>query len=149
VWEDIEMKSPVTDKTLGIAHDYDINRFSEVRARAKDEERELHKKSKRNKKIKLPKYEVRENVILSRTSHSQHIFYYLVEVIDFEETYNESFQYFAILKNTTDPKRVHRIGRLVTFTESGWFREITPANVPVDSIKNWKIADKCYENLDV
>ena len=127
------MQNPVTDKDLLIPHTGHDDKFRDIRAKAKKEEKERRLKTRRDKSKRalVPKYSVGEEVVLT-TGYAKR-YYYLVEVIDFEE--RSGFKYYGILKRTTDPERMDRIGRLVDFTDAGWFREIYPANVANEKIK--------------
>ena len=131
------MQNPVTDKDILIPHTgrHD-DKFRDIRAKAKKDEKERHLKAKRDKSKRalVPKYSIGEEVDLVTGFNKR--YYYLAEVIDFEE--RSGFKYYGILKRTTDPEKINRIGRLVDFTESGWFREMYPANVANEKIK-WTV----------
>ncbi len=122
------MKAPVTDKVLGIAKPWGQSRFRDIRKKAKDEEEMRHKKSKRDKQVKLPKFKIGDEIVLTSGWSSQQ--FHLAEIIDFDEKSLGTFCYFALLKKTTDPKLVNRIGRLIYFSEANWWRtDYAPANV--------------------
>jgi hypothetical protein len=125
------MKAPVTNKSLGINKPYGSDvKFRDVRAKAKNEEEMRHKKAKRDRTIKLPKFKIGDEIVLNSVWSSLH--FHLAEVIDIDEGQNRNrgFYYFAILKKTTDPQLVKRIGRLIYFSEGGWWRtDFCPANV--------------------
>ena len=127
-------KSPVTDKTLGVILTSDY-KFSEVRQKAKDEYIERAKKKKKDKKTKLPKFNIDDEVVTSSGGHGSNKKYYLIKVVDFRESYHE-FEYFGICIRTTD-KSYKRIGRLEQFNDShyGYFGRFKNENVPVNSIK--------------
>ncbi len=133
------MKSPVTDKNFDIPHSgrHD-DKFRSVRSKAKVEERERKTKARRDKKLKTPKpkYSVGDEVVLT-SGHSKR-YYYLAEVLDFDYRWVDEFIYFGILKKTTDPEKIDRIGRLLVFGEHSWFREYNLANVPNEKI-NWEV----------
>lgn len=136
------MKSPITDKTLGINKPYGSDvKFRDVRKKAKLEEEMRHKKAKRDKKLKFPKFKMGDEIVLTSGWSKQH--FHLVEIIDFEEKYSPgSFGYFAILKKTTDPKLVNRIGRLIWFMEGSWWRtDYCPANVENKNIR-WSLVSE-------
>jgi hypothetical protein len=131
------MKSPITDKTLGLGKPYDQTRFRDIRKKAKLEEEMRYKKAKRDKAIKVPKFKIGDEIVLTSGWKSQQ--FHLVEIIDLDERYSKDFSYFAILKKTTDPKLVNRIGRLLTFMEGGWWRtDYCPANVENKNIR-WSL----------
>ena len=49
---------------------------------------------------------------------------------------SSGFNYFAILRKTTDPKLMYRIGGLLSFTENNWWRtDYAPANVENKNIR--------------
>ena len=138
-------KGPTTDHSLGIQH-VSQTKFRDIRAKAKKDEEERHLKAKRkkDKKIPLPKYKIGEEIVLAR-SHSWRApdrSYYLVDVIDFDQrSPYGSFMYYGILKRTTDPEGMERLGRLVHFQEASWWSsDYSPANVPNEKI-NWKLTD--------
>lgn len=126
--------NPVTDKSLNIPHTgHHADKFRSVRSKAKVDERERKTKAKRDKKVKIPKYSIGDEVVLTSGYKSRH--YILVEVIDFEERW-DSFEYYGILRKTTDPKTFERIGRLVKFDEySKWSSGYRPANVKNEKIR--------------
>jgi len=128
------MKSPITDKSLSIPHTgYHADKFRSIRSKAKVDERERKTKAKRDKKVKLPKYSIGNEVVLTGGYKSRH--YHFAEVIDFEEKWN-SFIYYGVLKRTTEPEKFERIGRLINFDEnSRWSSDYTPANVKNEKIK--------------
>lgn len=125
------MRTPLTDKALGIPHTGD--RFRDIRKKAKLDEEDRHKKFKRDKKIKVPKYRIGQEVVLTGGFRSRH--YHLAEIVDFEETVG-SFSYYGILKKTTEPEKFERIGRLIRFEEKDWWSSsYQPANVENKGIK--------------
>jgi len=134
------MKSPLTDKTLSIPHAvYSDDKFRDVRKKAKLDEIDRHKKFHRdkNKTVKVPKFKIGEEVVAAHGFHKRH--YCLVEVIDFEGR-RDDFSYYGILKRTTDPERVERIGRLIKFEEKTWWSsDYSAANVENKGIK-WLVA---------
>jgi hypothetical protein len=130
------MKAPLTDRTLGIPHHFDssMDRFKDFRKKAKDEEVALKKKSKRDKKVRVPKYEIGQDVVLATGSGKRH--YHLAEVVDWDEERWGGFTYFGILKKTTDQRKVNRLGRLLIFSERSWWSSgYSPANVEDKGIK--------------
>jgi len=130
--------APITDKSLGLGKPWGDSKFRDVRKKAKLDEEMRYKKPKRDKKEKFPKFKIGDEIVLTGGWDKQQQFH-LVEVIDFVEKYSESFAYFAILRKTTDPKLVHRIGRLIYFMEGGWWRtDFCPANVENKNIR-WSL----------
>lgn len=132
------MKSPTTNKSLGIDKPYGSDvKFRDVRRKAKLEEEMRYKKAKRDKKVKFPRFKIGDEIVLTSGWDKQH--FHLVEVVDFDEKYSGSFAYFAILKKTADPKLVSRIGRLIYFMEGSWWRtDYCPANVDNKNIR-WSL----------
>ena len=130
------MKAPITDKSLGINKPYGSDaKFRDVRKKAKMDEVDRHKKFKRTKGIKpkLPKFKIGDEIVLTSGWSSQQ--FHLAEIIDVDVKFS-GFNYFAILKKTTDPKLMYRIGRLLSFTESNWWRtDYAPANVENKNIR--------------
>lgn len=138
-------KAPLTDHDLGIPHGAFSNeaKFRDIRKKAKLDEEDRHKKFKRSKKKdreKIPKYKIGEEVVLTGGGYSKRD-YYLVEVLDFEPQ-GDDFNYFGILKKTTDSDKMGRIGRLLMFEAfSFWSRHYTPANVENKGI-HWLLDDR-------
>jgi hypothetical protein len=140
------MRTPLTDKDLGIPHTgrHD-DRFRDVRKKAKLDEIDRHKKFKRSKekeRVLIPKYKIGEEVVLAGGGYrSRH--YCLAEVIDFEQNFRNDFAYYGLLKRTTDPEQFDRIGRLIKFDEHSWWStNYAPANVENKGIK-WLITNGC------
>jgi len=141
-------KSPTKDIDLGIQHHgwggID-DKFRQVRARAKIEEGERARKARRNKSktISFPKFKIGEEIILSGTNYRrgrQAIEFYLVEILDIDDTgmTDKRFEYYVLLKKTTNDKYLNRIGRLMHFPGRHWFDNLAPANVENKGIK-WLI----------
>jgi hypothetical protein len=127
------MRNPITDKSLNIPHTGHADKFRSIRSKAKVDERERKTKAKRDKKVKVPRYSIGDEVVLTGGYKSRH--YHLVEVIDFEEKWN-SFVYYGVLRKTTDPEKFERTGRLIKFDEDNkWSTDLCPANVKNEKIK--------------
>jgi len=128
------MINPVTDKSLNIPHTgHHADKFRSIRSKAKIDGRERKNKAKRDKKVRVPKYSIGDEVVLTGGYKSRH--YHLAEVIDFEEKWN-SFVYYGVLRKTTDPEKFERIGRLVEFDEHNkWSTDFCPANVKNEKIR--------------
>ncbi len=138
-------KAPLTDHDLGIPHGAFSNeaKFRDIRKKAKLDEEDRHKKFKRSKKKdkeKIPKYKIGEEVVLASGFSKRH--YCLAEVIDFEPQ-GDNFTYFGIMRRTTDPDRMDRIGRLMTFESHSWWssRHYEAANVENKGI-HWLLDDR-------
>lgn len=126
------MKAPMTDKTLGIyLHHHE--RFSEIRAKAHDEYIERCKRRKKEKELPVPKYKPGD-VVISANQYGTR-YYRLVEIIDFEYSYGNIFDYYCILIKTTNPKELPRIGRIVS--TSNWRSFDQLINIPPDSPIKW------------
>ena len=125
-------KSPMTDKTLGIAHFSDADRFAEVRSRAKKEWEDRHIKAKRNRRDPVPQYRIDEEIVIAEGYFKDTREYVLIKIIDFEKS-NKSFVYFGIVLKVTNKKILDRIGRLIC-TDASWFGH-HPANVSPEKIK--------------
>ena len=64
-------------------------------------------------------------------------YYHLADIVDFEENHGGDFTYYALLKRTTNPEKVSRLGRLIFFGEHNWWSmDYKPANVKNEKI-NW------------
>lgn len=133
------MKSPVTDRTLGIPpRSYGPEeKFREVRHRAKDDEVERHKKAKRNRREKQkPEHKIDDMLVLV-TGYS-HRDYFLVQVLDYD-CINDC--YYGVLRNSTDPRYLEQmIGHIVKFEGYGpWF---VVENIPPESVFGLKKGEK-------
>lgn len=126
-------KSPTTDKSLGIAHFCDVNRFSEVRSKAKKEWEDRHIKAKRNRKEPAPEFRIDEEIVIAQGHYNQNREYVLMKIVDFEETFRNSFIYYGIVLKVTSKRMLGRVGRLIQ-TSGHWFSWF-PANVSPDGIK--------------
>ena len=129
-------QSPNTDKTLGVVHGWDDNKFRDVRARVSNECEERYIKSKRNKKIKFPKYNLDDEVVLTNNIYGNRgtKVYVLVDIVDVQFNKDrDEFNYFAIIKNVTHEKYIESKFHLVSFLETGrgWWSGglFSPANV--------------------
>jgi hypothetical protein len=125
------MKSPITDKTLGIVPIHP-SKFRDVRAKAQDEYVNRHK-SKKDKPIPTPKYKPGDNVVLLVEYKGRN--YLLIEIVDFEERWKGNFVYYGIILKSSKPS--DRIGRLIKTEDCGYSLCPKIIDVPVDSIK-WK-----------
>lgn len=124
-----KMKSPVTDKTLGIHVDHE-NTFADLRKRATDEYVERAKKRKKDKTIPLPKHKIGDHVIVSHGFKNKS--YSLLEIVDYEvEFHRES--YFGLILKTTNAEMKNRVGRLYK-TDSFIFGGHIE-NIPQDKIR--------------
>jgi hypothetical protein len=123
-------KSPTTDKTIGVAHFYDIDRFSEVRSRAKRDWEERHIRGKRNRHLPVPEYRIDQEIVIAKGIHDNRD-YILIKIIDFEE--DSKFKYYGIILKVTEKKMLSRVGRLIC-TGGHWFG-CYPANVSPEKIK--------------
>ena len=128
------MKSPITDKSLGVVLDHET-KFADVRSKAHEEYVERKRKYKRDKTIKIPNYKVGDLVVLV-ISHSKDRQYLLAKVIDWYENQYYEFEYYAIIQKVTNPKELNRIGRITHFTERrSWFGH--EAVVVEDKLIKW------------
>ena len=125
-------KSPITDKTLGIAHFADVDRFAEVRSKAKKEWEDRHIKAKRSRKDPVPEYRIDQEVVIGRGYYRDSRDYILIKIIDFEQNHR-SFVYYGIVLKVTDKKMLERVGRLIC-TDAHWFG-FYPANVSPEKMK--------------
>lgn len=129
-------KSPVTEKdVIGIPEES----YADARHLAHtDEKARWKKKAKKEKDVKMPLHKVGELVVCTERGWPSKKYYYLVEIVDFNDADRwEGFEYYGILRKTTNEKLGHRIGRFVMFNENtnSWHRELVVANVPKESIK--------------
>lgn len=128
------MKSKNTDKTIGLNVNYE-EKFRDIRHRAKDEEINL-RKNKRDKQEHEPRFKIEELVVITNTGYkSQDKVYQLVEVLDIVERYKDNFEYFAIVRKTTEKNSFHSIGRLTMFSEQPFHLKFYPANINPEDIK--------------
>jgi|GEM_PF-6632147 len=125
-------KSPITDKTLGIAHFADADRFAEVRSKAKKEWEDRHIKAKRNRTDPVPEHRIDEEIVIVKGYVSNRD-YILMKIIDFEES-SRSFSYYGIVLKVTEKSMKNRIGRLISTGRGLWFG-YGPANVGPEKIK--------------
>jgi hypothetical protein len=123
-------KSPITDKTLGIPNFSEVNRFSEVRSRAKRDWEDQHIKGKRNKQLPVPEYRIDQEIVIAKGIYENRD-YILIKIIDFEE--DSKFKYYGIVLKVTEKKMLGRVGRLIC-TGGHWFGYY-PANVTPEKIK--------------
>jgi hypothetical protein len=124
-------KSPVTDKTLGVSHFSDIDRFSEVRSRAKRDWEDRHIKGKRNRHLPVPEYRIDQEIVIAKGIYENRD-YILIKIFDFEER-SRSFIYYGIVLKVTEKKMLDRIGRFIC-TGGHWFGYY-PANVSPEKIR--------------
>jgi hypothetical protein len=134
-------KSPITDKTLGIAHFSDVDRFSEVRSKAKKEWEDRHIKAKRNRRLPVPEYRIDQEIVVAQGFYQSNREYVLIKIVDFEES-SRSFIYYGIVLKVTRKEMLDRVGRLLCTSGRwfGWFQ----ANVIPDKIK-WLEEEKKSE----
>ena len=125
-------KSPITDKTLGIAHFSDVDRFAEIRSKAKKEWVDRHIKAKRNRKLPVPEYRIDQEIVIAKGFYKDNREYVLMKIVDFEED-SRGFKYYGIVLKVTDKKMLDRVGRFTT-TGDHWFG-FSPANVTPEKIK--------------
>lgn len=124
------MKSPITDKTLGVHVDHERT-FADLRKKASDEYVERAKRRKKDKAIPLPTHKIGEQVVVSHWFHGKS--YSLIDIIDFHYEYSNRFSYFGIILKTTNKELKDRIGRLYK-TDSYIFGGHIE-NIPADKIR--------------
>jgi len=132
--------SPLTDKSVGIPHnDWNESKFRDVRSRAKQERDDIIKhRSKRNKKEKVPKYDIdQELVIVHESWRSKDRKYNLVKIVDFVDDPGRGYKYYAVIMKTTHKSLLNRIGRLCTFSEHGHY----------SLFSNWEAAKVSAEGM--
>lgn len=129
-------KSPVTDKHLGVTvRGYDIQSFSEVRSKAKEELEERYIKQKRNKAIRLPMFNIDDEIVISHDYFRDNRYYTLIKVLDFDLTDRWYCTYYGIILKTTDKDLKNRIGRLIKFSEKTAYFHYSYANIKPEDVK--------------
>jgi len=109
------MKSPITDTDMGIAHE-SSTKFRDVRAKATDEIRNLHKSKKKKRGTEFVLYDIGTVLVASRHIRSNNKEYILLEIIDFDVSEKD---YFGIVQKASFG--YERIGRIVTVNPMyGW-----------------------------
>jgi hypothetical protein len=125
------MKSPMTDKTLGIHVDHEQT-FADLRKKAADEYIERAKKRKRDKTIPLPKFKIGDFIVVSHGYTNKS--YSLIEIIDIEFIgYRKDYDFFGIIYKTTERNLQNRIGRL--YKSDRYLFNGMVENLPAESIK--------------
>ena len=100
---------------MGIAHE-SSTKFRDVRAKATDEIRNLHKSKKKKKGTEFILYDIGTLVVASSHRRSNNKNYALIEVVDFDVSERKYFG--IVVKASFD---YDRIGRIVSFEEGqGW-----------------------------
>jgi hypothetical protein len=129
-------KSPTTDKHLGVTtRGYDVQSFSELRMKAKEELETRYKKAKRDKTMKLPRFVMDDELVVTTDHFRQNKYYTLVKVVDWEvERYN-NFLYYGIVLKTTSKELKNRIGRLIKFSDEKRYFVYSYANVNPEDVK--------------
>lgn len=132
-------KSPVTDKHLGVStKGYDIQSFSELRQKAKEELNDRYIKAKRNKALKLPLFKVDDELVIANDYFKDSKYYTLVKVLDFDLTDKWYCTYYGIILKTTDKNLKNRIGRLIKFSERTTYFHYAYANIKPEDV-NWDL----------
>jgi hypothetical protein len=127
-------KSPLTDKHLGVTtRGYDIKSFSEIRAKAKEELEERYRKTRRDKSIQLPKFQIDDEIVVVN-GYSNPV-YTLVKILDWEDERWNNFSYYGIILKTTSKDLKNRIGRLLKVHESTNFWGHHYANIKPEDVK--------------
>lgn len=143
-------KSPTTDKHLDISLTSDI-KFRDVRNKAKKQEKERLRSSKRKKSEKPEieaKYKIDDVVVIASGMFDNKRMYGLSKIVDIQKSKRRNnIEYFGILLKTTDPDHLDRIGGLVSFEQGdmyrwSWAYETIP--VSPDSIK-WLTKEEEYK----
>lgn len=137
-------QAPITDRTLNVGHQHP-EKFRDVRKKAHLEEINRHRKVKRNKAVKVPKYKVGQFVVLRSGGYSSAPQYCLVEIIDFREDW-DGFIYYGFIQKTTESKIIDYIGRLTHFSERGWQLGYVAGNVE-DKCIRWLSAGNVQPQL--
>jgi len=107
--------SPSTDRDLGIAHEPDT-KFRDVRHRAGEAFRNLHRSKKPKQKQQFPVHPPGATIVASTDDGGRK--YILVDIVDFDAERRN--KYYGIVKKASFD--CDRIGRIVTVEESfGWF----------------------------
>src|SRR4030067_1717769 len=130
-------KSQNTDLSIGVVHDYNEDKFREVRSRAKVEEEERYRKAKKDPKVLLPKHKIDELVVTAWNYNNPK--YMLVEIVDMHEDRYDRFTYYGIVRKVSMNKLSQFIGRIVHFADEGYGKR--SANVGPNSIK-WLVEEK-------
>lgn len=135
-------KSPLTDKHLGVTtRGYDVTSFSEIRQKAKEELEERYKKVKKDKSLKLPRFNIGDEVVITSSYFNKNKLYTLAKVIDWEEERWNTFYYYGIIVKTTDKELRNRVGRLIKFSDEQRYFNHSYANVNPEDVK-WENANK-------
>jgi hypothetical protein len=136
------MQNVVTEKHTGIVHDYNHEKYGDVRHKAMNEYIERKNKARKDKTVKVPKYHPGQIVLAcEQGSGGKKKCYMVYEIVDFRhEVYRHEFTYFGILLKATDHKMLERVGRLDSVNETVWYFSshkhiIEEYNEKTDSIK--------------
>lgn len=124
-------KSQNTDRSIGVVHDYNEDKFREIRGKAKIEEEERYRKAKKDPKILLPKHKIDELVVTAWNYNNPK--YMLVEVLDMHEDRFDRFTYYGIVRKVSTSKLSNFIGRLIHFANEGYGKR--SANVDPSSVR--------------
>lgn len=130
------MKSPTTDKTLGIHLDSNEG-FADVRKKARDEYVERAKRRKKDKTVLVPEHKIGDVIVVSNGGWSRRgspKLYHAVEIVDFDVRGRvNTIEYYGIIIKTTDTNK-DRVGRLLLI-DKGLFWAVRIEKIPVDKIK--------------
>jgi len=114
-------------------------KFRDVRQRAKEEEQEFIRKTRKDSKAIHPHYKIDDEVVLTNVGVGKQRHYMLVKIVDMTASRGSThdFEYFAIILKLTDPETIDRLGRLMIFSTRKWIIgwNYSPANVKDESIK--------------
>lgn len=136
-------KSPTTDRHIDVALTSDI-KFRDIRNRAKKEEKERTRHSKKyKKKVEKediePKYKIDDLVVIASGMFDKRRMYGLTKIVDIQKSRRRrSVEYFGILLKTTDSDLIDRIGGLISFEQGDMYRwswAYETIDVSPDSIK--------------
>ena len=130
------MKSPITDKDLGIVINSD-NKFADIRAKAHEDLEERYRKAKRDKTVKLPNHKIGEEVVVIVSHVTAERNYILVEVIDLYERlrWRNEFHYYGVVKKISGEALRYLLGHLIDFTEKGGYFSFESLNIMPGDIK--------------
>lgn len=130
------MNNPVTDIHLGIAKDSSIERFADVRHKAKQEEVERYGGLKKKKKMgPQPEFSIDQRVVVAHSGRVSAGERFQVRIVDTYLDYGaklDRWQYFGVIERVTHEKSIPLIGHIVKVVMQGWLLEYIVQNVMVE-----------------
>jgi hypothetical protein len=117
------MKKPLTEKDIGVVHNWEHHKFREVRAKANEEEKERYHSDKRYKERKEPLFtlfEIGKDIVYVLSNNPRS--YALIEIVDLNASEwplkrYTTVTYYGLVKKVSSEEFFDRVGHLRYFHE--------------------------------